>query len=118
MSAYPSESDIVTALDRCDELLRRCAGGHLSFDDFCAEYGNFYWAYALDGHESDQPGLDVLAKYAARIAPHRTVAEDILAKVCSDAEAARDGFRAAGRFGSGEAIARLKRVAAGLAGTR
>ncbi|WAC62287.1 hypothetical protein OVA13_12920 [Pseudoxanthomonas sp. SL93] len=116
MDSYPSESDLVAALDHRDGLVRLCAAGKLSFSDFCDGYDNFYWAYALDGHESDFQGLALLAKYAGRIAPHQVVAETILAKVCDDADATRESYRLAGRFGSAEAIARLKLVAAGLPG--
>ena len=116
MSSYPTEVDLVAALDRGDQLVRLCATGHLSFDDFCVMYDNLYWSCALDGHESDPLGLAILAKYAARIAPHQAVAETILAQVCSDADAVQEGFRVVGRFGSTEAIAKLKLVAAGLPG--
>ncbi|MGO4223673.1 hypothetical protein AB4Y64_17700 [Lysobacter sp. TAF61] len=88
----------------------------MTFDDFSAKYDNFYWSHALDGHESDRSGLAVLAKYAARIAPHQAVAETILAKVCSDTDAVQEAFRLAGRFGYNDAVARLKLVSAGLPG--
>lgn len=116
MDSYPSEKHLLLALDRCDDLIRACASGRLSFADFRAEYNDFYWSFALDGHESDQAGQAVLAKYASRIAPHQTVAETILAKVCSDADASSESYRAAGRFGSTEAVTRLKLVAEGLPG--
>ena len=116
MDSYPSEKDLLLALDRCDRLVRACASGRLSFTDFLTEYDNFYWSFALDGHESDQAGQAVLAKYAARIAPHQAVAETILAKVCSDTDAAQESYRAAGRFGSTEAVTRLELVAEGLPG--
>ena len=62
MVSHPSESELVAALDHHDELVRLCAAGGLEFWDFCAAYDNFYWAYALDGHESDSVGQAVLAK--------------------------------------------------------
>lgn len=114
MSSYPSERDLLAALDRGDRLLRECAAGRLTFQDFCAGYDGVYWSFALDGHESDQAGNALLARYASRIAPHRMVAETILANVCSDADAARESYRMAGRFGSTEALARLRLVAADL----
>ena len=116
MKSYPTEIDLLAALDRSDDLVRECATGHLSFADFCAEYDNFYWSFSLDGHESDQVGQAVLAKYATRIALHQRIADTILAKLCSDTDAVRESYRAAGRFGSTEAVARLKLVAAGLPG--
>ena len=116
MNSYPTEMDLLAALDRADDLVRECAAGHASFAEFCAEYDNFYWSFALDGHESDQSGQAVLAKYAARIALHQQVADTILAKICSDTDAVKESYRAAGRFGSTDAVARLKLIAAGLPG--
>ena len=114
MATYPSESELVAAIDHHDELVSQCADGHLSFWDFCAAYDNFYWAYALDGHESDPAGQAVLDKLAARIAPHQELAETVLAHVCSDTDAAKGNYGKAGRFGPEEAMVRLKLVAAGL----
>ena len=114
MDTYPSESELVAALDRHDELVRLCAAGRLPFWDFCAAYDNFYWAYALDGHEADQAGLAVLDKLAARIALHRHLAETVLAHVCSDTHAEVGSYGRSGRFVPEEAMARLKVIAAGL----
>ncbi|MBB6244276.1 hypothetical protein [Rhodanobacter sp. MP1X3] len=79
-------------------------------------YDSFYCAYALDGHEYDFAGQALLAKLANRIAPHQAIAEHILSRVCSDADSTLDAYRRAGRFGSAEAVKRLKLVAAGLPG--
>jgi hypothetical protein len=114
MDSYPSESQLVAALDHHDELVRLCAAGRLPFWDFCAAYDNFYWAYALDGHESDAAGLAVLDQLAGRIAPHQELAETVLAHVCSDTHADTGSYGKAGRFGPEEAMIRLKLVAAGL----
>jgi len=114
MDSYPSESQLVAALDHHDELVRLCAAGHLPFWDFCAAYDNFYWAYALDGHESDPAGQAVLDKFAARIAPHRELADTILANACSDAHAEKGSYGRLGHFGPEEAVVRLQLVAAGL----
>ena len=114
MISHPSESELIAALDHHDELMRLCAAGGLEFWDFCAAYDNFYWAYALDGHESDTAGLAVLDKLAGRIAPHRELAESVLANVCSDVHADKSSYGKAGRFGPEEAVVRLKLVAGGL----
>jgi hypothetical protein len=116
MDTYPSESELVAALDHHDELVRQCAAGRLPFWDFCDAYDNFYWAYALDGHESDPAGLAVLNKLAGRIAPHQELAETVLAHVCSDTHADTGSYGKPGRFGPEEAVVRLKIVAAGLLG--
>ena len=107
-------SELTAALDHHDALVRRCASGELPFWDFCAVYDNFYWTYALDGHESDPAGLAVLEKLAGRIAPHRELAETVLAHVCSDVHPDKSSYGEAGRFGPEEAVVRLKLVATGL----
>jgi hypothetical protein len=114
MNPYPSESELVAALDHHDELVRLCAAGRLPFWDFCAAYDNFYWTYALDGHESAPVDRALLDKLAVRIAPHRELAETVLAHACSDAHADKGSYGKAGRFGPEEAMARLRVVAAGL----
>lgn len=81
MVTYPSEPELVLVLDHHDELVRQCAAGALSFGAFCAAYDNFYWAYALDGHESDAAGQALLGRLAARVAPHRALAETVLAHI-------------------------------------
>ena len=113
MAICHSESELVAALDHHDELVRQCADGRL-FWDFCAAYDNFYWAYALDGHESDPAGQALLDKLAARISPHQELAETVLAHVCSDTDADKGSYGKAGRFGPEEAMVRLKLVATGL----
>ena len=108
------ESELIAALNHHDDLMRLCAAGQLSFWDFCAAYDNFYWTYALDGHESDPAGQAVLDKFMDRIAPHRNLAETVLANVCSDHDADKGNYGRSGRFGPDEAVIRLKLVAAGL----
>lgn len=68
--------------------------------------------YVLDGHESDVSEQELLLQYEARIAPHRDVWEEVLTRVCSDENAGKPEYIEAGRFGSEEAIAHLKRIVA------
>ncbi|MGH7788990.1 MAG: hypothetical protein ACRERC_19115 [Candidatus Binatia bacterium] len=113
LSHMDSEANLISILNGQDELVWQCAAGHLSFSEFCVRYDNFYWAHALDGHESDSVEAALLAKYADRIAPHRAIA-GILGKVCSEVDAEKESYILAARIGSAEAIARIKLVAAGI----
>jgi hypothetical protein len=110
MQMFECEADLLHELSIHDELVRQCASGQLSFESFCETYRSFYAFYALDGHESDEEERLLLEKHAGRIEPHRIVAEEILGQVCSDADAELETYQRAGRFGSAEAVARLKRV--------
>lgn len=114
MATYPSAPELVLALDHHDALVRQCAAGALSFGAFCAAYDNFYWAYALDGHESDAAGQALLGRLAARIAPHRALAEAVLAHVHRETPKTHASDGKAGRLGTEEAMERLKPIAAGL----
>jgi hypothetical protein len=105
-----SENELREALDRHDELLCQCARGDLPFWDFNEKYGNFYWAYALDGHESDAEEKALLKKHQNRIEPHRIVQEEILSGVCSDEDATKEQYRKAGRISSREAVLRIAEI--------
>jgi hypothetical protein len=48
-------------------LVQRCVSGGLSLDEFLRRYDDFPFAYALDGHESDEDEKDMLRRYATRI---------------------------------------------------
>jgi len=110
MVMFQSEADLLAAISRHDELVLRCAAGELSFQQFCDQYNAFYAFYALDGHESDEEERALLEKHEERILPHRVIAFEVLGRVCSDEDAKRDIYIQAGRFGSVEAIAKLRQV--------
>ena len=98
MHSYPSEAQLIEALKRHDSLVLQCINGELSLKEFCDAYDNFYWAYALDGHEADAEGNAMLASYEARILLHRSIAEDILSQ--------------ASQPDSGKAVNQLRAIAA------
>ena len=112
MVIFESEAHMVESFNHHDELIRQCALGHLSFAEFCTEYRDFYAFYALDGHESDEEERTLLERYKERVEVHRVVFEDILGGVCSDADAQLESYQRAGRFGSAEAVRRLRDLAA------
>lgn len=112
MVLYESEDALLKILDCYDELLRGCARGDLPFWDFNEKYGNFFWSYAVDGHESDAQEKTLLEKYHDRIEPHRRVQEEILSLVCSDEDSEKEQYRQAGRISSKEAVRRIARVVA------
>jgi len=98
--SYPSESQLLAALERHDQLVLQCADGELFFEAFCQAYDNFYWAYALDGHEADAEGNAMLVRHQERIAPHQQVAESILSL--------------SNQPNSKEAVSLLKQIALGI----
>ena len=110
MVIFESESALVAALDAHDALVRLCASGELTFEEFCERYNDFYDYYALDGHESDDEETALLEKYDLRIEPHRVIAYDIRGRLCADADANLPSYIESGRFGSKEAFARIKLV--------
>ncbi|HAD03352.1 MAG: hypothetical protein A2091_01570 [Desulfuromonadales bacterium GWD2_61_12] len=114
MKIYESEIELIEFLDSHDEFLRQCASGDLSFWDFNKKYDNFYWAYALDGHESDAEEKEILRKLKNRIEPHRTVQEEILSLVCNDEDAEKEEYKRAGRISSKESVRRIAQVVSTL----
>jgi hypothetical protein len=110
MQMFASEKEFLETITRHDELVRRCIRGEISFAEFCDLYHEFYAYYALDGHESDEEERELLARHDARIAPHRIITYEILWGMCSDENAELEDYKLAGRFGSAEALRRLKQV--------
>jgi len=101
---------LTAALDEHDEHVRALAAGRVSLAQFLERYDNFYWAFALDGHEPE-PGASALFALAPRIEPHRRIAEEVLAVLAPESSAA---YLAAGRIGPTEATERIKLIASGL----
>ena len=110
---FQSEADLLKTIAAHDALVKKCADGELAFGAFCDQYNDFYAYYALDGHESDEEERVLLEKHAKLIEPHRVIAYDILGKLCADADAELESYKQAGRFGSVEALARLRNVKLG-----
>lgn len=110
MVMFRSEEHLLATIAQHDELVARCVRGDFDFGAFCEQYGSFYSSYALDGHESDEEERALLEKHEDRIAPHRLIAFEILGKLCSDEDAEKENYIGAGRFGSAEALSRLRRV--------
>ena len=111
MVIFQSEAELLARIAEHDELVCRCVRGDLSFDQFCDRYQDFYASYALDGHESDEEERELLEKHSSRIEPHRVIAFEILGRVCSDSDATLEIYQRAGRFGSVEALEKLRRIA-------
>ena len=107
---FANEAELRETLDSFDKQVRACARGEISFTEFDELYDAFYCRYALDGHESDPEEQELLARYDSRIALHRDVWAEVLTRACSDEDAPKPEYIAAGRFGSDEAVARLKRM--------
>ncbi len=50
---FESENDLLSTLEKHDQLIDDCASERISFSEFLEKYDTFYLTYALDGHESD-----------------------------------------------------------------
>ena len=107
MLMFASEAEVQQSLEKHDNLVRRCALGEISFEEFCDQYNNYWSFYALDGHESDDEEREILDRYEDRIELHRLIAFDILGPLCSEEDSQRDIYIQAGRFGSAVAQQKL-----------
>jgi hypothetical protein len=109
MTIFTSESELLELLDRADESINACADGSLEFHAFHQELGHLYSFYALDGHESDEEERKILNRHRDRIAWIERVLEEIQ-DVCADDDATKEAYIKAGRFGSSEALQRLRKL--------
>ena len=110
MNMFASETDLLQTIEAHNALIRQCVNCEIGFDEFCDKYSDFYAYYALDGHESDEEERALLEKHESIIEPHRIIAYEILGLVCSDEDAELESYKSAGRFGSAEALRRLRNV--------
>jgi hypothetical protein len=112
---FGSEEELLSTLDQHDQLVRDCAAGRISFQEFLDRYDTFYMTYALDGHESDPEEKELLEVHKDRIAPHREIWERIIGGgLCADEDAQKELYIQAGRFGSGEGLRRLGEISDGI----
>jgi hypothetical protein len=107
---FESEEGFLSVVDEHDELIRRCAEGAITFQEFEEKYNYFYGYYALDGHESDEHEREMFDKYRHRLNPHEELVIEIFQHLCSDDDAVKDSYIKAGRFGSDEGLRRLQRL--------
>jgi len=107
MTIFASESELLEVLDRADAMIAACASGTLDFRVFHQELGNLHGYHALDGHESDPEERNILDKHRDRITWIERVLDEV-GGVCADEDSTKEAYIKAGRFGSTEALRRLK----------
>ncbi len=99
-----SEQKLLEILDTLDALVSSCVSGSISFSEFKKQYGYPIGKYALDGHESDVKGKQILAKLQNRIILHERIAEEVFQLLCSEQDAEKQQYKQAGRIGPDEAF--------------
>jgi hypothetical protein len=111
MSDFAFETGLLEALSAHDDLVRRCASGDIEFREFVRLHDDFWWRYALDGHESARTEQLLLERHANRIWVHQKIAEEVLSALASASDATKQSYQRAGRIGSQDALVRLQRIA-------
>jgi hypothetical protein len=109
MIMFESENDLLLTIERHNSIIRECVSEVISFEEFLNKYHDFYFYYALDGHESDEEEQQLLEKHKNKIEPHFRLIEE-LQGLCDDEEAEKESYILANRFGSNEGLRRLKEI--------
>lgn len=73
-----SKEVIAKIIDDLDFIINEYEIGHLNFSSFIDKYGYPIGEYALDGHESDQDGKNILQSLSDRLAIHFEIQDKIL----------------------------------------
>jgi hypothetical protein len=108
MVIFRDEKDLVMTLENNIALVKRTINGEIDQAHFIEEHTGFYYAYALDGHESDEEEKLLFEKYYKEIDFFKDVQETILNNICSDEESTKEIYIVNGRINVKEAINRLK----------
>lgn len=109
MIMFESENDLLMTIERHNSIIRECVSEAISFEEFLNKYNDFYFYYALDGHESDEEEQKLLEKHKDKIEPHLRLMEE-LQGLCDDEDAVKESYIQANRFGSEEGLKRLKDI--------
>lgn len=107
MTMFASEAELLAVLDRADATIAAGVDGTLDFRSFHQQLYDLYGYHALDGHESDEGERGVLARHGARIAWIERVLHEV-GGLCADDDAIKEAYIKAGRFGTEEALRRLR----------
>lgn len=107
MVIFESESEIITILEKMEGLVQSCVDGVIALRPAISEVGSLYGCYALDGHESDEEEIQLLARHRSRI-EWLEAAMDQVGGLCAEADATKEAYILAGRFGEAEALRRLR----------
>jgi len=102
-----TENLLMEILTEGTRLVRDAAAALLPIREFIERYNNFYYYNALDGHEEDEEGKELLARFANAVSLHQEVQEDIVDKIYLGEPSRIDEFKAAGRIDPQEALERL-----------
>ena len=113
MKIFKSEQDLIEKLEAHEGFVVSCAQGKIDLNQFLTEYDNFYYRFALDGHESDEEEKALLSKYASRITLHEVLANEILGKLCSENDAQKQSFIKGGRLGPFQAVQAIQGLVKG-----
>lgn len=93
-----SQNDIrAVVVDGC-RIVRRFLLRQISDTDFVESFGSYYYAHALDGHESDEIELEQLRQMHSAVDLLRSVQEQALNRLMPASEHDVAAFVAAGRI--------------------
>lgn len=105
----PLHQEFLSDLLRATELVERTARNDISLENFRAEYDDYYYAAALDGHEGGVVG-ELLPTIRPVVELHRDV-QTILDAVYLPEHGPALEYEAAGRINAAEAQRRLSGLA-------
>jgi hypothetical protein len=116
MVIFDSESEIIGVLEKMEGIVRACIEGEIELRPAISEVGRLHGYYALDGHESDEEETQLLARYRSRIEWLEAAMEEV-GGLCAEADATKEAYIRAGRFGEAEALRRLRAFVEGTTGS-
>ena len=92
MQIFQSEKDVRQKLTEHFIYAKEFALNNITYNDF-------YFVYALEGHESDEEEKALLLKYKNKVYFHEVVTS-ILSQICSDEDALKEIYKKSGRYNS------------------
>lgn len=90
-------------------LVNKLNNNQIRLKEFEKEYNNFYYVYALDGHESDEQEKEFLKEFKSAVYFHEKIQTHALDLLFYDIEN-REIYLKAGRLDEEQVLKRIKQI--------
>jgi len=107
MALFAYRNAVIEGLCAATSLVGRWREGNSTLREFLREYGNHYYAEALDGREADENQKKVLAELSDFIELHKEIQYDVVDAVYLGAAVIDEELEELGRISIGVAEKRL-----------
>jgi hypothetical protein len=106
-----NKTQVLAALHKASRLVSDAAAGRVSIPVFLEQYGNFYYAAALDGHENEPELSKLIEAMPELVRLHEEIQRRVVDAIYLGPFNDRESLHNAGRVSVQDAEERLREIA-------